>query len=353
MRRQANRAALLWAIVAVAVGSASPARAATRCVRGGERVLATSPRLVLLAVRDPGVRIVCRRDTRIRRTLVRLSTPCSHCVSDIRRVVLRGRFAYAVVSRRAFNDQEAELVTLDTARWRTRRVALDLPDQGDTLRSDVADLVALPQGRALVRVRNDFAAGIALAGPDAAAWLDEGLATAIGRPRVAGGRIVWRHGPSARSAATAPADRCPRAPHTGDDRILATAVAIASGSWTCVRATGATSRLDGVVVRLLGTLAVVQRPADVRVVDLRTTTTIAGPVTSDPQARSSATVGSSGTLVLRRPGACAGDAEIVAVTAGAPERRLACGDLRDLRYVDGLVRWRDQRTGTLVTAALP
>ncbi len=303
---------------------------------------------------------MCRRASGTRRTLASAVSPCSHCAASVRRVVLHGRFAYAVVSRRDFNDQQAELVTLDTDTWRARRQSLDLGDQSDDLRTVVTDLLALARGRAALRVRNDFAAAIVLAGPDAATTLDEGLATAIGRPRVRGTRIRWHHGLQTRSAPAYAASRCPRAPapppsaglRPGDGGLLATIGAVTSGSWYCVRATGATGSLDGVVVRLLGTLAVVQRRTDLRVVDLRTATTITGPAASDAQARSSAGVGASGTLVLRRPGACGGETEIVALAAGMPERRLACGDLRDLRYEDGIVRWRDQRTGEVRTAPL-
>ncbi len=363
MRRLPTAVAL--GIVLAALCAATTAAESTRasCVRAGERAVASSPRLILLAPSDRSaarrVRLVCRRDFGTRRTLVRLASGCSHCGASLGRVVLRGRFAYAVVSRRTYNDQQAELVTLDTATWRTRRAALDLGDQNDDLRTDVTDLVALPRGRAVLRVRNDFAAGIVLAAPGDAAALDEGLTTAIGRPRFAAGRVTWRHGAAQRFSPALLADRCPRAPAPppslapGGGQILASADVVTSGGWYCVRATGAVGRLDGVVVRLLGSLAAVQRRADVRLVDLSTATTVAGPAASDAQARSSPGIGPSGTLVLRRPGACAGDAEIVALVPGLPERRLACGDLRDLRYVDGLVRWRDHATGTVVTAALP
>ncbi len=370
MRSAANPIASLGTLAAVLWLGTSTAGASDRCARPGERVLASSPRLVMLAPRAGSgpagrVRIVCRRDSKRRRTLVALSAGCSHCAATIGRVALRGDFAYAVVSRRAFNDQEAELVTLDTRRWRIRRDALNLGDQDDFLRSTVTDLIATRRGRVVLRVRNDFAAGIVLAGGGAAAWLDEGLATAIGRPSVHGARVSWRHGAALRSSPALLADRCPAAPSPerpggaaaalpGQGRILATADAVTSGAWFCVRATGRIGVLDGSVVRLLGPLAVVQRHDDVRVVDLISETTIAGPAVSDEHVRSSPTVGPSGTLVLRRPSACAGDAtEIVALAPGAAERRLACGDLRDLRYVDGLLRYRDQATGVVVTAALP
>ena len=350
-------AAVLWA---------SPAGASAACTRSGERALASSPRLVLLAPagrsgRASGIRIVCRRDSGKRRMLVGSASPCSHCASVVPRVVLHGRFAHAVVSRRAFNDQEAELVTLDTHTWRTRRAALDLGDQGDLRRNDVTDLIAAAHGRVVLRVRNDFAAGIVLAGPEGAAYLDEGLASAIGRPRVRGRIAIWRHGTTLRSASTLPARRCPGAPapppatglRPADGRVLATADAVTSGDWYCIQATGMVGELDGSVVRLLGPLAVVQRRDDVRVVDLRTAATIAGPAASDAQAHSSPGVGRSGTLVISRPSACAGATEIVAVAPGMPERRLACGDVRDLRYADGIVRYRDLATGRLISAAVP
>jgi hypothetical protein len=331
-------------------------------------MLASSPRLVLLAPRvgsrrAGAVRIVCRRDSGRRRTLVTSSPGCSHCTSAIPRVALRGRFAYAVLSQRTFNDQEAELVTLDTHTWHTRHDALDLGDHDDFLRSDVTDLIATEHGRAVLRVRNDFAAGIVLAGPGGVAYLDEGLATAIGRPRVRASRAIWRHGAALRSSPTLLADRCPTPPspgpptgagglRPGQGRILATAEAVTSDAWFCVRATGRVGALDGSVVRLLGSLAVVQRRDDVRVVDLVSGTTVAGPAASDEHVLGSPTVGPSGTLVLRRPAACAGATEIVALAPAAPERRLACGDLRDLRYEDGLVRYRDQATGLVVTSPL-
>ena len=346
--------------------AASPASASVACAHRGERTLARSPQLALIMpARRSGLagseRIVCRRDSGTRRTLVRLAAGCSHCATSVSRVALHGRFAFAVLSLRTFNDQQAELVTLDTDTWRTHLAALDLGDQDDVLRTDVTDLVALPRGRAVLRTRNDFAAGIVLAGPATATYLDEGRVTAIGRPRVSATRVIWRHGGALRSSSVLPADRCPRAPAPrfglepgpAGGRILATAEAVTSGNWACVRATGAVERLDGSVVRLLGPLAVIQRAADVRVVDLRSGATITGPAVSDASARSSATVGPSGTLVLRRPGGCGQDAEIVAVAAGGPERRIACGDLRDLRYVDGLVRYRDQATGAVVRALVP
>ncbi len=363
MHRAAGHVASCAILVAVLLAVGPSASASAGCVRAGERIVTSSPRLVLVApsarsARPSGVRLVCRRDSGTRRTLGRLTSGCSHCASSIRQVFLRGRFAYAVVSQRAFNDRQAELQTLDTNTWRTRRAALDLGDQGDDLRTDVSDLLALPRGRAVMLVRNDFAAGIVLTGPDGAAFLDEGLASAIGPPAIEGGRVIWLHGSSLRSSPARPPDRCPRAPASaapsrpGAGGRLATADAVTSGSWYCLQATGRTGRVDGTVVRLLGSLAVLQRPADVRVVDLRTGATIAGPAAADARARNSPTVGRSGTLVLRRPGACAGDAEIVALAVGMPERRLACGDLRDLRYVDGIVRWRDQASGGIVTAAV-
>ena len=359
------QSACLGLLVAILV--APSASAAPACVRAGERTLASSPRLVLVApagraARAGGVRLVCRRDSGTRRTLTRLDASCTHCASSLRRTALRGRFAYAVLSHRAFNDQQAELVTLDTDTWRRRRQSLDLADQNDDLRTDVTTLLALPRGRAVLRLRNDFAAAIVLAGPDAVTTLDEGLATAIGRPRLLGTRLHWSHGADVRSEPANPASHCPLAPapaptaglRPGDGGVLATLGAVTSGSWYCLRSTGAVGRVDGVVVRLLGTLAVVQRRSDLRVVDLRTATTITGPAASDAQARSSAEVGASGTLVLRRPGACGGgETEIVALAAGMPERRLACGDLRDVRYVDGIVRWRDQRSGEVRTVSLP
>ena len=345
-------AALLW-------GGASSASAAAACVRGGERTLASSSRLLVIEAADRYAAIVCRRATGTRRTLARMDGGCSHCSARIQRVAVRGRFAHAVVSRRAYNDETAELVTLDTRTWRTRRAALDLGDQSDELRSDVTDLVTAAHGRVVLRVRNDFAAGIVLVEPAAAAYLDEGLATAIGRPRVHGARAAWRHGAALRSSPTLLADRCPRAPAPPPGtayppaQILATADAVTLGGWYCLRATGTVGRLDGSVVRLLGSLAVVQRPGDLRVVDLRTAATISGPAASDSNARSSPGVGRSGTLVLRRHATCAGQAEIVALAPGAPERRLACGDLRDVRYEDGVVRYRDNATGAVVRTALP
>jgi hypothetical protein len=366
MRRAPNLISLL--VLAVLWQGTAAADASAGCVRAGERVLASSPGLVMLAPaagarRDRDVRVVCRRDSGERRTLAASPASCSHCGSAIRRVALRGRLAYAVVSQRTFNDQEAELLTLDTHTWRTRRDTLNLGDQDDYLRSDVTDMIATKHGRVVLRVRNDFAAGIVLASPGGTAWLDEGLATAIGRPRVSGARAVWRHGASLRSSATLLADRCPPAPspgpqggsrgvRPGQGRILATADAVTSDAWFCVRATGRVGVVDGSVVRLVGSLAVVQRPGDVRVVDLVSGTTLAGPAASDEHVRSSPGVGPAGTLVLRRPSTCAGAWEIVALAPHAPERRLACGDLRDLRYVDGLVRFRDQATGSIVTAPL-
>ena len=346
-------------VLLASVGWSTTASAhASGCARPGERVVASSPRLTLLAPRAHGVRArdartVCVRASGARRSLASLVAACSHCAARIKAVVLRGRVAYVIVSRRAYNDQESELATLDAQTGRVRRVQLVLGDQSDDRRSDVTDVVALSGGRAALRVRNDFAAGIVVAGPDGTTWLDEGLATAVGRPRVRAGRVVWRHGATLASAPARIVDRCPRPPAApAGGRVLATADAIASGTWFCLRATGSVGRLDGSVGRLLGPLAVVQRPADVRVVDLRTTTTLSGPAASDPQARG-ATVGRSGTLVLRRFGACAGEAEIVAFTPGAPERRIACGDLRDVRYVDGVLRYRDQATDAVVTTSLP
>lgn len=345
---------LLLAAVALLSGPTPAAAARPACARQAERVVASTTRLVVLRDRHDRQRIVCRRRSGRRHDLVALFHACSHCASVITRVVLRGDFAHALLSHTAWNDQHAVLATLDTRTGRTRRATIALADQGAFSRTDVTDVVAAAGGRVVLRARNDVAAGIVLVDRRGATWLDEGRTRAIGRPRVRAGRVVWRHGSVAHARPLGVRDRCPPTPPAAPPaQILATVDAVTSGAWHCDRAAGRTGRLDGVAVRLVGALAAVERSRDLRVVDLRRGATVAGPVVAQRGGRLG--LGPDGTLVVQREGACGGehDVEIVAVGPGAPERRVACGDIGELRYVDGRVRYRDRGTRQVFEVAVP
>ncbi len=241
---------------------------------------------------------------------------------------------------------------------------LTLADQRDAGIGHVTTLITTPGGSAIVRVRNDFAAGIVLTDARGGSFVDEGLAVNIGRPALRGDRAVWRHGSTLRSAPKALADTCPRAPTPagpygplggyldGRGSVLATLDAVTSNSWFCLRATGRIGRLDGVVVRLLGALAVVRRPNDVRVVDLRSGATLSGPVAVAADVNARPTVSAAGTLVLLLPVPAPLHNEIVAVAAGKAASVIAGGDLRAPRYEDGILRYTDATTLRTIDQAL-
>ena len=144
---------------------------------------------------EPNDRKVCDRQSGLRRTLTVSEASGSHQASRVKRVALHGQFAYAVVAHSTFTRRSSSLTTLNMRTGRKAIAAIVLPDQavsGEV--SDVVDLIAAPRGRAVLRVRNDFAAGIVLTDAKAGvAFLDEGLARNIGRPRVRGSRVAWKH----------------------------------------------------------------------------------------------------------------------------------------------------------------
>ncbi len=356
--------AVLTALGGVLGASVPAADAAVRCAHRGERVIASSARLVMLAPPKRTLladeqRKVCDRKTGKRRTLLNYFAHETHGGSVIRHEALRGRFAYVVVSRSSYNIQRSYLKTLDmhSGRIRTADFRLDDQDGGSVVRTDVTDFVAAPHGRAVMRVANDYAAAIVVSDASGtASFLDEGQAPAITPPRVRGDHVTWRHSGGVRSSPLAIPNRCPRAPRpslTGEPPYVhglrATADVLASERWFCVRSTGNVGMLDGEVVRLMGPLAVVDRPGDVRVVDLRAQTTVSGPIRG---ATFGATVGRSGTLIaLRRVGPQ--DVQIVAAAPGAPERQIARGDFYAVRYQDRFIRYRDHTTNRTIEEPLP
>jgi hypothetical protein len=358
-------------LAALALAATTDAQAASHCRPHRDRVVASGPQLVMLrGSRVEGAKtvyIVCRRTSGARRTLVASYVADLHQpITYVPRVAVRGRFAYAVVSRYDGTQRFSEIARMDTGSGRVVRHPLRLGDQGEREDSEVTSLAAAAHGRAVLRVRNAFAAGIVLDGPTGAAYLDEGLADAVGRPRVAGGQVIWRHGSQVRSSPAVLADRCPVPPapkprmdatYTGLADPLASADAATSDNWFCVRSSGRSGELDGDVVRLLGPLAVVQRSDDVRVVDLRTQATVNGPAPC-PRERCIATVGVSGTLVFRRFGPTTGEGTVlVAVQVGMPAREIARSDRFDaVRYEDGVLRYETypfEPSTSIVTQELP
>jgi hypothetical protein len=214
----------------------------------------------------------------------------------------------------------------------------------------------------VVRVNNDFAAGIVLAGHNEPKFIDEGLATSIGRPKLVGNMITWRHGTDVKSSPIVLADRCPPAPvdTNAPYPVLANAEAFTHRASFCLRATGALGHLDGDVVQLRGSLAVIRRAADVRVVDLHSQATIAGPVPGEVLCGYGSCyvgVGSSGTLIYRRPQADQAQTQLIVAPPGKPERILATGDIGDVRYEDGVLRYFVRGTGLSngqqITQAIP
>lgn len=344
--------AVLVALAGALGASVSTADAAVRCAHRGERVIASSPRLVMLAPSKRALladeqRKVCDRQTGRRRTLLSYLEHQQHGGSVIRYQALRGHFAYVVVSTQSYDDQQSYVKTLDMRTGRIGTADLRLDDQDELVkRTDVTDFATAPNGRALMRVANDYAAAIVVTdAKGSASFLDEGRAAAITPARVRGDHATWRHSFSVRSSPLAVPDRCPPTPRP----TRATADVIASERWFCVRSTASVGVLEGEIVRLLGPLAVVNGPDGVRAVDLRSQMTVGGPILG---ATFGATLGRSGTLVaLRRLGP--GDAEIVAAAAGAAERQIARGDFYAVRYQDGFIRYRDHTTGRTVEEPLP
>ena len=178
------------------------------------------------------------------------------------------------------------------------------------------------------------------------------------------GEAAWP-GSTAGESRTSPVvlhDRCPaRALRRGQISYTpmgyrASSDVVSIGTWYCVRQTGHVGRLDGVVTRLRGPLAVVHRTDDVRVVDLRTAQIVSGPVAAPtgcpPSSGCGATVGRSGTLVMPRRIAD-GDIEIVAAAAGMPERQIARGKTYTLRYEDEILRLTDADTFESFEQPLP
>jgi hypothetical protein len=292
--------------------------------------------------------VVCRRDTGERHRIAQFFVADLHQpVTYVPHVAVRGRFAYAVIGRYDGTRRYSRLARMDTRTWRSVTHSLRLGDQGENDDSEVTDLVAAPGGRAFLRVSNRFAAGIVRDTPSDGAYIDEGLERNIGSPQLRGPTVTWRHGAASRSAPVVEADRCPPAPAPpsaqspsapGRGVTFASAEAVTSERWFCVRATGAIATLDGVVVRLLGPLAVVQRPYDVRVVDLRSQATVNGPAPCWEGA-CFATVGVSGTLVLRRIMGDRAATQLVALGAGMPERVVRTADITAMRYEDGVLRY--------------
>ena len=309
-----------------------PRAPAPDCARSGERTACEQPAArAARSARDP------RRPHRLpprhgqaARARARSARGCSHCVSRVVRVVLRGRFAARrrVAPRvqrpggRARHARHARRGARAARRWisatRTTSCAATSPTS-----------IATARGRVVLRVRNDFAAGIVGVGPAGAAWLDEGLASRDRAAAASAGR--------ARSGATDRALRAMRRADRSHPRAARTAHASPRA-----RPRPRDGRRRDVGRLVLRSRDRHDRPAGRRrrsPASARSpscsgpttsassicarATTIAGPAVSDASARSSPGVGPSGTLVLRRPGACAGDAEIVALAPGgarAPPR---------------------------------
>jgi hypothetical protein len=354
---------VLVGVFALALVLAPVAHAKPRCTHRGERVVASSPQLVVLAAfAQPGQRKVCDRRSGVRHTLVATHGAFgSHQSGSVEHVALHGQFAYAVVSRSASNDRSASLTTLNMRTARKAVAGIVVPDQGlGGVKTDVVDLLAAPHGRSILYVRNDFAAGIVVADSRAGvAFLDEGLARNFGRPRVRGSRVVWSHSGVTRSSPIVLPDRCPtRALRRG--RVYsspagyrASAEVVSIGNWFCVRETGQVGEVDGTVTRLRGRLGVVSRLEDVRAVDLRTAAIVSGPVATECSSSGcGATVGRSGTLVLSRRIADR-DIEIIAAAPGMPERQIASGKAYTLRYEDEILRLTDAYTFESFEQPLP
>lgn len=352
--------------IALALALTPVAHAKARCTRPGERVMAASPQLAVLAPSAKSGRYndrkVCDRRSGVRRTLTVQAAYGSHQGASVTNLALHGQYAYAVLSGFLSNATYASLTTLNMRTGRKTNVDLALPDQRPLDPTIIVrELIAAPHGRSIVRVRTDFAAGIILTDArPGVAFLDEGLAQNIGRPRVRGSRAVWSHSGESRSSPVLLPDRCPTRVqrrysifYTPTD-YLASAEAITIGSWFCVRETGQVGQVDGTVTRLRGPLAVVSRPEDVRAVDLRTGATVSGPVarTCASDGGCGATVGRSGTLVVPRNLAFR-DTEVVAAAPGTPERQLARGNGFTVRYQDEIVRLRDLDTIESTELPLP
>ena len=344
MLRPFSRTALVVVIGFLACASSSSARPS--CVRSGESVVASSPQLVMVrpSNRVPNTqgdtRTVCRRVSGRRVTLASLVAICVHCGQSIAWQALRGPYAYAVVSNTAEDTIQAELRILDSRTGRVSRSSLTLGDHDEREHSRVSDFIATTRGRAVLRIDDDFAATIVVAGPRGATVVDEGLRSAVGRPRIQNGRVVWRHAAARRSSPLIAGDRC----SMSAEPPLATTQVLAVENRFCLRRSGRMGQLDGAIVRLVGSLAVVRRADDVRVVDLRSGATTAGPIPVSGQYNSRPTVDRSGTLVLTRPleaaaGGTVSQTEIVAARPGIPERVLAQGDLSNPRVEDGLLRY--------------
>ena len=361
--RLVRRMALFGGLAVLMCTAVPSAQARVRCVRHGDAIVGVSRHLVVVSHDNspnaaPGARyLVCRRASGRRRTLATsgggVGKAPFHGVGPVK---LRGRFVYAVLTSDQWTGERSSLLLrVDTRTWRRDTQSLQLHDHVDNHPiTKVTALVAAPRGRAVVRVKNDFAAGIIVAGHHEANYIDEGLVTNIGRPRVDGDTVSWRHGSANRSSPVLLTDRCPEAPPdvSIDHPVLATGDAVTQDSWFCERATGTTGHLDGNVVRLRGPLAVVQRPSDVRVVDLSSRQTIVGPIPSQSTYRP--TVGSSGTLVFRRRNADGNHDDLIAVPAGKPARTIATGRISDVRYEDGVLRYYlNSGTGQQVTQLIP
>jgi hypothetical protein len=365
MARLAMRCAgaAVLAVLLLSSGAADARKPAARCLHHGDRLLALNARFVLRGYGSFDSIDVCRRSTGSVHHLVygQFDLHDGTLTTDV--VALGPHYAYGVLRDVRHLQESSKLVSVSLRSWRSRSVDLRLGDQGDQHRTQVRDIVPARRGMAVVRVRNTFAAGIVVVGPRGAVFLDEGLATSIGRPRVRGGRAIWRHGPATRSSPTTLTDRCPRPPTpvlpqswhlTGmfslEIQRLETGDAVSSGDWYCLRASGAAGRADGPIVRLLGTLAVVQRTGDARVVDLRTGTTVSGPIENNAE-YGDATLGPSGTLVLAAE--LGGVSGVVAAVPGAPPRVFA--GAWHARYEDGLLRYElvDRLPSETFTARIP
>jgi hypothetical protein len=358
---RATRMVLVATFATVCLGAA-PAQAKRHCVRHGERVVAHS-RLLVVVSHDNGFDtgyLACRRATGTRRTLGVAGGFFRTGTYDVKFVRLHGRFAFAVLSSYSYSTGSgAALMRVDTHTWEREQEPLQIGDQNDAFgrRTDVTALVPAQHGRAVLRAGNDFATGIVVAGHNQANYIDEGLTASIGRPHVNGDTVTWRHGPTTKSSPVRIPDRCPKSPPSTtvssdptpsverEDPVFATGDAVTHLSWYCVRATGAVGNVDGTIVRLLGPLAVVQRPADARVVDLRTQSVINGPV-FPRGSRAIFRVGRSGTLIYRQTPSDGSD-QLIAIAAGQPARTLATGQITDVRYEDGLLRYgiADPTTG--------
>ncbi len=278
---------------------------------------------------------------------------CSHCAASIRRVVLRGRFAYAVVSHRAFNDQQAELQTLDTEHLAhaPRGAGPRRPERRPAHRR-------LRPARPPARVAPCCAC--ATTSPPRSCSRDptgppcstRGSPPRSARRRCTGGRVIWRHGAALRSSPALPGQPLPagaraagtlveagrrRAPRDGrrrDRRAAGTA------SRPPARPAASTASSSACSARSRSSSG--RRTSASSTCAPRRRSPAPPPRRASPQQRDRQRVGHARPAPPRR---VRRRAEIVALAAGMPERRLACGDLRDLRYVDGVVRWRDQRDG--------